>query len=161
MGVGAACCVWGWGCQGGLVGALNKAFPSLLSHDYYSLPSDFSSSYWGCLRSLPAPAHFPFEGHLGPRGSVTLNICWALGYCRNGAGLGGRQTQVSPRVSLGLNPSSGQLRPHLFCAQGSRARTALSQPGGLALTLCPHPLAGGCHPSFPPAQKITSSKKPP
>lgn len=56
----------------------------------------------GCSRSPPTPACFPFEGRLCPSGFVTLNICWALGYCKKGAGFGGRQTQVSPHVSLGL-----------------------------------------------------------
>lgn len=60
MGVGAACYVWGWGCQGRLVRVLNKASPSLLSHDYYSLPSDFSSSYRGLFEVSPRPSLLPF-----------------------------------------------------------------------------------------------------
>ena len=107
----------------------------------------------GCLRSLPVPVCFPFEGHLGPRGSVTLNICWALGYYRNGAGFGGRQTQGSPLVSLGLESLIRATQATPFLRTGWPCKDSTVTARGFGVHSLSTPL-GELLPSFLP----TSSK---
>ena len=114
----------------------------------------------GCSRSLHAPACFPFEGCLCPSGFVTLNVCWALGYCKKGAGFGGRETQVSSHVS-GTQISHQGNTGHTFSVHRAVQGQRCHSPGGLMFTVVyPHPLASCCHPFFLPAQKSASSKKP-
>lgn len=104
----------------------------------------------GCSRSLPTPACFPFEGLLCPSGFVTLNICWALGYCKKGAGFGGRQTQVSPHVSLGLKSLIRATQATPFLCTGWPCKDSVSQPWGFGVHSLSTPL-GKLLSSFLPA----------